>query len=277
MANYGTTTITITGSEEQRAALHAALIATAYGSLAFSLRGIAPEIWTGDGLLRNAEIKEKDGCLQLYTCMAYDGDCLPLAASLSRRDPTLRIQAWFQCEGEYPNFTASAHANGSEIYEVHFEVEYSASIAVGPDRPRTYWHIPFHQRTAERDLAADDVLAGTLSTFLDQPPVIDSWRRSDDPVSSTVYLLAAGDDAGHLVLTLDAMPGSATLLRDVAPSGGYRLAETITLDAVRARLPALALELELDRVEQEVAKQRAEWLAAQSQNVPSDTEGEIPF
>ena len=86
MPNYGTTIITITGLEERRAVLHAALAATAYWKLAFSLVGAAPDIWISDGLLRDAEIQQKDDCLQLYVCMAYDGNCLPSAASLSRRD-----------------------------------------------------------------------------------------------------------------------------------------------------------------------------------------------
>ena len=115
MPNYGATTFTITGPEERRAALRAALIDTAYGRLAFSLRGIAPDVWVGDGLLRDAEVEEKDGCLRLHVCMAYDGDYLRLAASLSRRDPGLRVQVWFQCEGTWPDFTVSVHANGTVL------------------------------------------------------------------------------------------------------------------------------------------------------------------
>ncbi len=98
MPKYGTTSIDVTGPGQDRKALHDALIATAYGTLAFSLVGMAPEIWCSDDLLRNAEIDQAGAALRLYLCMAYDYDCLELAESLSHRCPALHFDAWFDCE-----------------------------------------------------------------------------------------------------------------------------------------------------------------------------------
>lgn len=276
MPNYGTTSITVTGPQADREALHAALAATAYNGLAFGLQKAAPDIWRADGLLRNADLAETDDALQLTVCMAYDADCLPLARSLVQRYPTLRFEAWFDCEGTWPEFTAAAHVDGVEIYHARFETAFLASLILDPATPRCCWAIAFYQRTPERDLAAATFLSSRLDPFVCKPDVVAGWRRSDDEPANPVYLMPDADEAGHLVLAINTIQGTATLLRDVNESGGYQSTEQLSFDQLRTRLPELAPEI--DRLVLETASDRARHLAWQT---PVPTSGfhdtEIPF
>ena len=275
MPNYGSTSINVTGPEPDRQALRDALAATASGTLAFSLVHMAPEVWRGDGLLRNAEITQAGDVLQLYLCMAYDMDCLALAESLSHRYPTLHFDGWFDCEGSWPEFTVSAYAGGVEIYHALFEATSIASVITEPYKPNHYHAILFYLRTPERMLAAAAMLKDRLEVFVRRPAVVAEWRRSDDSPASTVYFLPDADEAGHLVLALDMHQSSAILLRDVDASGGYRDAETLPLGEVRVRFPELIDEL--DRLGLTVTVERNDWLAQYPAGVVLDDDAEIPF
>lgn len=254
MPNYGTTTITVTGPEQDRAALRIALGATAYGEFDFSLMDAAPDLWCGNGLLRNADLVEEGNALRLRICMAYDADCLLLAGSLSRRYLGLHFEGWFDCEGTWPEFTAAAYSGGTEIYHVRFATLLIASLVLGAARPHSYWAIAFYQRTPEHDLAAAAVISDRLEPFLRLPAVIAGWRRSNNDPSDTVYLLPDADDAGHLVLAFDTVQEEASLLRNVNNAGGYSSLERVSLDQVRTRWPELVGEV--DRLVLETAANR---------------------
>ena len=274
MPNYGTTTITVTGPEQDRAALRAALAATAYDELDFSLMNAAPDLWCGDGLLRNADLVEEENALRLRICMAYDADCLLLAGSLSRRYPGLHFEGWFDCEGTWPEFTAAAYSGGTEIYHVRFATPFIATLVLDPARPHRYWAIAFYQRTPEHDLAAAAVISDRLQPFLRRPAVVAGWRRSDNNPGDTVYLMPDADDAGHLVLAFDTAQETASLLRNVNNAGGYSTLERLSLDQVRTRWPELVGEV--DRLVLETAANRMsqpDW-----RNAFADPEDlEIPF
>ena len=276
VANYGTTSITITGPQEDRAALRIVLAATADARLGFSLAGVAPDVWRADGLLRNADMVEADDSLRLDVCMAYDHDCLPLAASLSQRFPTLRFEAWFDCEGTWPNFTATVHDAGAEICHAWFETMHLASLATDPADPRCMWAIAFWQRTPERDRAASIFLEDRMDPFVRRPDAVAGWRRSDDDAISAVYLLPDADAAGHLVLALDTVEATGTLLRGVDGCGGYQSAERMSLDDLRSRLPELAVEI--GRLVTDTAADRVSYHAWQPIAPPcGQGECEIPF
>lgn len=275
MSNWGTTSITVTGPQTGRAALHAALAATAAGKLAFSLAGAAPDVWHADGLLRSADMAETDVSLHLKACMAYDSDCLPPAGSLSQRYPALRFEAWFDCEGSWPQFTVALHDQGAEICHAWSEVSHLASLATDTAEPHSYSAVAFYQRTPERDLAASSHLGDCLSLLVRRPEVVAGWRRSDDDPASTVYLMPNADEAGHLVLVLDMLLTSATLLHSVNECGGYQLAESLLLAEARAQLPGLGGEI--DRLVLEISASRARYLASMEAQIRGPDDGEVPF
>lgn len=215
MPNYGTTSITITGPQADRAALRAVLAATAYASLGFSLQEAAPEIWRSDGYLRHAEMTDTDKTLRLVIGMTYDCDCLLLAA--------------------------------------------------------------FYVHTPERDRAATACHENVLEVFVREPRTVAGWRKSRDDAACTVYLMPNADTAGHLVLVLDMLEGTGTLLRDLDGYGGYRSAETLLLDPLRDRAPEL--EAEIDRLMLLTATDRQEhldWLAKRCETSDLNDE-ECPF
>ena len=276
MSSWGTTSITVTGPQTDRAALHAALVATATGTFAFSLVRAAPEIWCGDGLLRIAEMAETEDTLLLKMCMAYDGDCLPLAESLAQRYPALRFEAWFDCEGTWPEFTVSVHEKGVEVCHAWFETTHLASLVINPAEPRNCSAVVFYEQTPGRDLAAASCLGDCLDLFCRRPDLVAGWRRSDDGAASLVYLMPDADEAGHLVLALDVVQGSASLLRNVNQFGGYSVSEQLSLDQVRTRMPELGTEI--DRALLGTAADRMQHMAWQMQQAGSSTDDhEIPF
>lgn len=266
MANWGTTTITVTGPQADRAALCAALDETACGILAFSLARMAPDIWCGDSLVRVAEMTQADDALRLHVCRVHDGDCPELAPSLSERYSALRFETWFDCESTWPNFTIAIHEGGAEHCHALFQTTHLASLTIDPASPRHRSAVPFYQRTPERDLAADAALGDVLDVFLRRPEAVAGWRRSDDEATSLIYLMPNADKAGHLVLALDMIEASATLLRDVDRHGGYLSSETLSLDQARDRMPELAAEI--DRLMRETAADRQQHQSCQDEEIP---------
>ncbi len=243
MSSYGTTTIRVTGPAGDRAALREAVAATATDKLGFRLAAIAPDLWRADGLLCNAEIEEEEDALQLRATLVYSTDCVDLGDSLAPRFPSLRFNAWFDSEAGWPNFAVSAHEGGLRLYQAWFDTTLLAEVEAAPGASIA---IPFFERAADRDAAAGDQLGDSLRPFLNRPPAVGAWRRSDGTGADSVFLLPDGDPDGHLVLTFHpARDGEILLLRDVANHGGYRVAERLALVDAAARFPDLACELAL--------------------------------
>ena len=133
--------------------------------------------------------------------------------------PALRFEAWFDCEGTWPDFTVTLHDLGAEICQAWFEIAHLASLVTDPAEPLSHSAVAFYQQTPERDLAASSHLGDCLDLFVHGPDAVAGWRRSDDDPNSTVYLLPDADEAGHLVLVLvlDLNEPAATLLHSVKP------------------------------------------------------------
>ncbi len=269
MSNWGTTSITITGPKADRAALHAVLATTATDKLAFSLTGAAPEIWRADGLVRIAEMTNTDDVLWLKVCMAYDGDCLPLAEALAQCHPTLRFEAWFDCEGSWPEFTVAVHEHGGEVCHAWFETTHLASLVIDPAEPRKQSAVVFYQSTPERELAAASCLGDCLILFLRRPELVAGWRKSDDDVTYAVYLNPDADEAGHLALAVDMIQGTASLLRNVSQYGGYAAVEQMSLHQARIRVPELAPDI--DRALREIDADRLRQPACQTRDATAES------
>lgn len=206
----------------------------------------------------------------LKVCVVYDRKCLSLAGSLGQCNPALRVENWFDCERNWPNFTIAVRHGGAEIYYVSFETTHLASLIIDTAKPRCSSAIHFYLRTPERDLAASSYLGDCLALFLRRPDLVAGWRRSDDSAASTVYLLPDADKAGHLVLALHMIQGSASLLRNVNRHGGYTSIEQMSLDQMRLQFPELAAEV--DRLVLQTITDRMEHLAWQIQEAADSAE-----
>ena len=100
-----------------------------------------------------------------------------------------------------------------------------------------------------------------MDPFVRRPNAVAGWRRSDNDAISAVYLLLDADAAGHLVLALNTIEASGTLLRGVNSCGGYQSTERMSLDNLHSRLPKLAVEI--DRLVTDMAADRASYQAWQ--------------
>lgn len=244
MSNVGTTTIEVSGQVNELDRLRAGLASTATATLAFDPMLFRPGEAATDHQTFSTALSDAGSPLALSVWRYHDGDAVGLAGWLAARYPRLQFRTYFACEGTWPDFVVSSHAGGQEEYLTHFPIPFCAVIH---DASGIGHHVRLYQRSPERDRAALEFSADSMQPFLDRQPCAHGWTRSDDAASGRCFMMDAVDER-RCLLVLE-LPEFGDLLHDVDRSGGYRLAERLTVDQVRSRFPELGGEL--DRAQEE--------------------------